>query len=262
MTSRILSTIDYGDRGEVRIVADGAALAESAASILLEIVGQTEDHTPAIALSGGSTPKQMGKLLTMPHASEAIRDSPAHFFWGDERWVPLTDPESNAGEAMRGFLEPAGVDASQIHPYRIDGISPDESADLYAEWLLPWAPSHNALPVLDLVFLGMGDDGHTLSLFPGTAAIHETHRWVVPNDVPKLNTTRLTMTAPVVNSARNVVFLIGGAGKAERLAAVLDGPLDVDALPSQIIRPSGGPIWLVDSAAAAQLARRPGANDG
>jgi 6-phosphogluconolactonase len=263
MNNRILATIDYGERGEVRLVANAEALAAVAAAILLDVVNRTRGKTGAVALSGGSTPKAMGVILAQAPASEALRDSTAHFFWGDERWVPLSDPESNAGEAIRGWLEPAGVPSSRIHPFRIDRITPEESADLYAEWLLPWAPNERSFPRLDLVFLGMGDDGHTLSLFPGTAAIHETHRWVVPNDVPKLNTTRLTMTAPVVNAARQVVFLVGGSGKADRLAAVLDGPVDVDLLPSQIIRPiSGGPIWLIDEAAAAKLAKLPEAIRG
>ncbi len=256
MSTRVLKTIDYGERGEVQIVADGAALAAEAASILLEVVERTSHRAGAVALSGGSTPKQMGKLLAGESMRDQIAASSIHFFWGDERWVPLSDPESNAGEALRGFLTPAGVKPSHIHPFRIGDITPDESANLYAEWLLPWAPNVNSFPILDVVFLGMGDDGHTLSLFPGTKAIHETHRWVVPNDVPKLNTTRLTITAPVVNAARKVVFLVGGASKADRLTGVLDGPVDVDLLPSQIIRPlAGGPIWLIDEAAAANLSK-------
>jgi len=263
VSNRIHSTIDYGGRGEVRIVPDGAALAAEAAAILLDVVAQTNGQPGAIALSGGSTPKNMGKLLAAPDASAQIANSTAHFFWGDERWVPLSDPESNAGEALRGWLEPAGVGSDRIHPFRVDQITPDESADLYAEWLAPWAANDHSLPVLDLVFLGMGDDGHTLSLFPGTPAIQERQRWVVTNHVPKLNATRLTLTAPVVNAARQVVFLVGGAGKADRLASVLDGPVDVDRQPSQIIRPvTGGPIWLIDNAAAAKLAKLPAAVRG
>jgi 6-phosphogluconolactonase len=256
VNNRILAAIDYGERGEVRIVANGQALAAEAAAILLDVVDRTKGKTGAVALSGGSTPKSMGKLLAEAPARDRLRESTIHFFWGDERWVPLSDPESNAGEAIRGWLEPDGVAPSRIHPFRVDRITPEESADLYAEWLLPWAANERSYPRLDLVFLGMGDDGHTLSLFPGTDAIHEAHRWVVPNHVPKLNTTRLTMTAPVVNAARQVVFLVSGAGKADRLAAVLDGPVDVDLLPSQIIRPvAGGPVWLIDEAAAANLAK-------
>lgn len=263
MTHRIHATIDYGARGEVRIVPDGAALAAEAAAMLLDVLAQTKEQRAAVALSGGSTPKKMGELLAEPGARARIKDSTAHFFWGDERWVPLAQPESNAGEAMRGWLEPAGVSRDRIHPFRVERITPEESADLYAEWLAPWAANDRSLPVLDLVFLGMGDDGHTLSLFPGTAAVQERQRWVVANYVPKLNAMRLTMTAPVVNAARKVVFLVGGASKAERLAAVLDGPIDVDLQPSQIIRPiNGGPIWLVDEAAAANLAKLPEAKRG
>jgi 6-phosphogluconolactonase len=263
VTTPTHATIDYGARGEVWIVPDGGALAIEAATLLLDVLVETRGRRGAIALSGGSTPKQMGKLLAEPAARALITGSTAHFFWGDERWVPLTDPESNAGEALRGWLEPAGVGRDRVHPYRVDRITPEESADLYAEWLAPWAANDNSLPVLDLVFLGMGGDGHTLSLFPGTAAVQERQRWVVANHVPKLNTVRLTMTAPVINAARKVVFLAGGASKAARLASVLDGPIDVDLQPSQIIRPiNGGPIWMIDEAAAANLAKLPEAKRG
>lgn len=258
MSSRSLGRIDYAERGEVRIVADAAALAAEAAAVLIDVVEKTQAETGAVALSGGSTPKHMGALLAQSPYRETLANSTTHFFWGDERWVPLSDPESNAGEAIRSFLKPAGVSPTRIHPYLTENILPEESAGLYADWLLPWAANEHGFPQLSLVFLGMGDDGHTLSLFPGTEAIHETRCWVVPNQVPKLGAVRLTMTAPVVNAALEVVFLVGGAGKAERLASVLDGPIDVDLQPSQIIRPAvGGPIWLVDQAAASKLAKLP-----
>jgi 6-phosphogluconolactonase len=255
LSSRIQNVIDYGERGVVKIVKDGDALAAEAAAILIDVIERTQGKAGAV---GGSTPKKMGALLAESPYKEKVADSTVNFFWGDERWVPLSDPESNAGEALRAFLEPDGVDPARIHPFETEHATPEESADRYAEALRPWAASDATYPVLDLVFLGMGDDGHTLSLFPHTSAIHETRRWVVANEVPKLKTVRLTMTAPVVNAAREVVFLVGGGGKADRLASVLDGPVNVDAQPSQIIRPkSGGPVWLVDEAAAAKLAKRP-----
>lgn len=256
MSSRIQRVIDYGERGVVKIVKDGDALAAEAAAILIDVIERTRGNNGAVALSGGSTPKKMSALLAKPPYDERVANSTVNFFWGDERWVPLSDQENNAGEALRGFLEPDRVDPTRIHPFETEGVSPDESAAKIAQALRPWARGGADFPTLDLVFLGMGDDGHTLSLFPHTAAIHETRRWVVSNQVPKLNTVRMTMTAPVVNAAREVVFLIGGAGKADRLASVLDGPVDVDEQPSQIIRPaSGGPVWLIDEAAAAKLAK-------
>ena len=130
------------------------------------------------------------------------------------------------------------------------------AAEMYATQIRTVFGETDGLARFDLVFLGMGDDGHTLSLFPGTSAVAETERLVVANPVEKLDTVRLTMTAPLVNAAHRVVFLVGGAGKADRLAEVLDGPVDIDRLPCQIIRPTGGElIWLVDAAAAAGLAR-------
>lgn len=254
--------IDYAERGTVRVYADGEALARAAAELLAQTVTDSTGHA-YIALSGGSTPKRMGQLLAAAPFRETIAWRDIEFFWGDERFVPEESPESNSGEARRTFLDHVEVEPGRINPFPTNLRDASLAAEMYATQLKTVFNETDTTPRFDLVFLGMGDDGHTLSLFPGTAAIHETEHFAVANYVPKLDTTRLTLTARVVNAARTVAFLVGGAGKAETLAKVLDGPVDVDMLPSQIIRPEDGALlWLVDEAAAAKLSRQSEPTDG
>jgi 6-phosphogluconolactonase len=175
------------------------------------------------------------------------------FVWGDERTVPLESPDNNAGVAMRGYLDHVEATPGRVHPWQTE-LDPGVAAKNYEALLGERLPLSNGLPRFDLVLLGMGDDGHTASLFPHTAALTETDRKAVANNVPQLNTTRLTLTAPVINNAGLVVFLIAGAGKANRLAEVIEGPTDSSRLPSQLIRPENGRlIWLLDEAAAGGL---------
>ena len=256
MTNEV-RTLDYGDRGSVVVVPDGDALANMAANLLLTSAEEATaaGHRALIALSGGSTPKKMGELLAMAPLIERIPWDNLEIFWGDERWVPLADPESNAGEAIRGFLDQAPIDPEHIHPFATEGISPEDSAAAM-ERTVRDLQGNADVPRFDLILLGMGDDGHTASLFPGTAAVHETGRLVVSHHVDKLDTTRLTFTPRLLNAALKVAFLVGGEGKAEMLAKVLDGPVDVDTMPSQAIHPASGHLtWIVDEAAASQLAR-------
>jgi 6-phosphogluconolactonase len=250
------ASFDYGPRGQVVVVRDPAELARETVDLALTtvIAAQAERRWSHAALSGGSTPKAMGEVLRRQPYRDLVAWHYLHVFWGDERWVPLSSPESNAGEAKRIFLDYVPIPASQVHPCETEGITPDESAARYSELIWSLVPNEGGMPRFDLIFLGMGDDGHTASLFPHTAALHETEKIVVANDVPKLETTRLTFTPPLLNAARQVVFLVAGAGKAQRLKEVLEGPEQVDELPSQMVRPVAGElIWLVDRAAASGL---------
>jgi len=256
--TNILDSLDYGERGRVLIVEDATALARAAAELVIATVHDAVDRDgdATIALSGGSTPKEMGRLLAQESYRERLPWENVHVFWGDERWVPLESPENNAGEAKRAYLDSVGIPAANVHPFQTVGITPEQSATQYEAIIRSGVrDGTSGVPAFDLVLLGMCDDGHTASLFPGTAAIHEKERLVVSHEVPKLNATRLTMTPPLLNAGLNVVFLAAGAGKAERLAEVLEGPVDVDQLPSQVVRPKGGPTWIVDRAAAASLAK-------
>jgi len=254
-------TIDYGERGTVVVVKDGDELAATAAETLISTIAAAaaEDRDAIVALSGGSTPKKMGALLRTPDYADRVHWDRMQVFWGDERWVSLSDPESNAGEALRGFLEAVPIPAENVHPWETDpGTDPAAAADRYERLIREITRTEDGAPRFDLIFLGMGDDGHTLSLFPHTAAVREHARLAIENEVPKLNATRLTFTPTLANAAGLAVFLLAGAGKAERLHQVLDGPIQVDETPCQIIRPTDGElIWLVDEAAAADLERTP-----
>lgn len=249
-------TIDYGKRGHVLVVADGNALARKAAETLASAIDGVagQGREALVALSGGSTPKQMGSLLREAPFAGAVPWDRVHMFWGDERAVPLEDPESNAGEALRRFIDAVGVPSSHVHTWDSEADDLEAAAEAYAATIREVGGVD--LPIFDLVFLGMGDDGHTLSLFPHTSAIRQAATLTATNRVDKLDTTRLTMTAPLVNNAAVIVFLVGGSGKAETLHAVLDGDTDVDTYPSQIIRPTHGRlVWVIDEAAAAHLQR-------
>lgn len=256
---RVERTIDYGERGQVIVVPDGDALARLAAETLASVIAEAraQGRSAAIALSGGSTPKKMGELLVSPPYIERVHWDAAEIFWGDERFVPLADSESNAGEALRTFLQHVPIPDERVHPFETEFDDPGVAAERYERDLRAVVPLREGVPTFDLILLGMGDDGHTASLFPGTAAIHEDRRLVIAHRIERLDAIRLTLTPPVLNAARQVVFLVGGSGKADTLHAVLDGELDVDRLPSQVVRPiSGSLLWVIDEAAATRLDRR------
>lgn len=244
------------ERGDVWMYADAEALAHAAAALFHAVTATAAQtrNLAYVALSGGSTPLRMGEILAAPPYRETVPWSAVELFWGDERWVPAADASSNYGTAKQTLLDHVAVDPSRVNPVPTDATDPRIAAQMYSAQLKTVFGTVAEVPRFDLVFLGMGDDGHTASLFPGTPAIHVTEELVVANYVPKLDTYRITMTPPLLNAAREVVFLVSGAGKAEILAAVLTGPKRVDELPSQIIAPEHGRVrWLVDEAAAAKL---------
>ncbi len=237
----------------IRIAPDVNALARTAAETIQNIaetaIGETGRFS--IALSGGSTPKTLFELLASAY-KDRIDWSKTDIFWSDERCVPPDDVDSNYHMARETLLDRVPLPASNI--YRIKGeLPPDDGAAHYEEILRAYF--YGQLPRFDLILLGMGDDGHTASLFPGTAVLTEQVRWVVPNHVSTVKQTwRITFTAPVINNAANVMFLVAGAGKAERLKQVLQGEYRPIELPSQLIKPTNGTlIWAVDQAAASLL---------
>src|SRR5690606_983517 len=176
-------------------------------------------------------------------------------FWGDERTVPPDHPDSNYRMAKEALLDFVALPASNVH--RISGeLEPARAAAEYEQTLRSFFAKRAGKTRFDLILLGMGDDGHTASLFPDTEALNETERLVVANHVPKLDTWRITLTAPIINDAAHVAFLVAGAGKAAVLKRVLQGPRQPHKLPSQLIQPVDGElVWLLDKAAASELDR-------
>lgn len=206
----------------------------------------------SVALSGGSTPKKLHVLL----ASNAYKDktdwSKWHFFMGDDRFVPYEDERSNAKMCYETLLNHVPVPEDQIHFYQTENIQPADSAAAYEKMLRGY---YEGKPSgIDLIILGMGDDGHTLSLFPHQPIIHETEKWVDSFWLEAQNMYRITMTHPVANQAASIAFLVAGAGKQKALKAVLEGAYEPEVYPSQIIKPVSGDLhWFVDEAAAALL---------
>jgi 6-phosphogluconolactonase len=209
-----------------------------------------------IAISGGSTPKAAFELLADPSQPWRWRMpwENLELYWVDERGVGPDDAESNYRMTCEAMLDQAPLRPEQIH--RMEGeLNPEEAAMRYESDLRSsFHLEGDERPQFDLVALGMGPDGHTASLFPHTAALHERSRLVVANHVPQKDTWRITLTWPVINHASSVFFLIAGADKAEILKEVLTGPRDPESLPSQLIWPSSGILTLIlDKAAAALL---------
>jgi 6-phosphogluconolactonase len=241
----------------VRTYVDLNALADAAAQVFVDAATSAIKAKGSffVALSGGSTPRTLFSMLAQPPYHDQVNWSRAHIFWGDERCVPPTDPESNYRMAREALLFHVPVSSHQVYRMPGEAADPNAGAALYEMALRrAFALAPGQLPRFDLILLGMGPDGHTASLFPHTAALGVTNRLVVANRVDKLNTTRLTLTYPVINAAALVVFLVAGADKADALAAVLQGPRQPEELPSQGIAPANGAVlWLVDRAAAAGL---------
>jgi 6-phosphogluconolactonase len=232
-----------------------AAAAEEVVRAAKEAVAQRGRFT--IALSGGSTPKSLYNLLAT-NARNALPWERMFFFWGDERHVPPTDPDSNYRMADETLLSKIPVAAANV--FRIPAENPDAAAvaAAYEQTLRKFFQlGPEQFPTFDLILLGMGPDGHTASLFPGTKALQEKKRLVVANWVEKLKTSRITLTLPVLNAARSVAFLVSGTDKASVLRAVLEEDVPAEQYPSKLVRPTEGKlIWLVDRAAASALSSK------
>jgi 6-phosphogluconolactonase len=208
-----------------------------------------------IALAGGSTPRPLYEHLAL---DPDIDWRKWHLFWGDERSVPPTGAESNYQMVRASLLDRLATAPGLVVRVQAE-LAPAEAALRYEQSIRELVPSFvtertGFLPRFDMVVLGMGDDGHTASLFPHTKALHETERLVVANAVPQLDTTRITFTYPLINAARRILILVSGANKAKALRQVISGPYNPEQLPIQKISPVDGQIfWLVDEAAFAEI---------
>jgi 6-phosphogluconolactonase len=245
----------------VEVHADSAALVTAAADRVRRAADEAVRARGrfTIALAGGSTPRRLyAALAEMPADPPAIRWRQVHVFWGDERTVPPDHADSNYRMAREAMLDRLAIPDDQIHRMKGEYLDTAHAAREYEHDLVEcFGLTAGDRPRFDLILLGMGPDGHTASLFPGTAALGERDRLVVSNHVPVFETDRLTLTVPAINAARAVVFLVEGASKAPMLHEVLEGPRDPNRLPSQLIAPADGTLtWMVDAAAAANLTRR------
>jgi 6-phosphogluconolactonase len=232
-----------------------AAAAEEVVRAANEAVAQRGRFT--IALAGGSTPKSLYNLLAT-NARTALPWDRMFFFWGDERHVPPTDSDSNYRMADEAMLAKIPVPAANVFRMKTENPEAAAVAEDYEQTLRKFFQLEpGQLPTFDLILLGMGPDGHTASLFPGTAALQEKSRLVLANWVEKMKTYRITLTLPVLNAARCVIFLVSGTDKAPALHAVLEEDVAGEQYPAKLVRPTQGKvIWLVDRAAASSLSSK------
>jgi len=236
---------------EVKIFKDLTELAEAVAGEFIRIGNQaiSEKGRFSTALAGGSTPRKAYQLVTESHGDN-LDWSQVHFFWGDERCVPPDRPESNYKMAYDTLLKYVSVPESNIN--RMKGeLEPHQAAEKYQKNLHAFFKDS---PGFDLVLLGMGSDGHTASLFPGTGAVFEKHHWVRAYFIPKIDAWRITLTPAIINQSEHVIFMVSGARKASSLKEVLESPQQPERFPAQIIQPEKGTLtWMIDEEAAKML---------
>jgi 6-phosphogluconolactonase len=243
---------------EIRILADGAAIAKRAAQEFVQAAAAAVRARGSfnVALAGGSTPKALYSLLVNdPTLRSQVPWDKIHLFFGDERHVAPDHPDSNFRMATEAMISKSPLKPEQVT--RIKGEYPDadQAALEYEKALREYFKLRDGeYPRFDLVLAGMGNEGHTLSLFPGTKALHADGRMVVRNWIGKLYTERITLTAPAASNAAQIIFMVTGADKAPALKAVLEGPFEPEQLPAQLLQPINGKLlWLVDTAAGSML---------
>ena len=237
-------------QGAVRVFPDLERLSRGVAEALVSLAraGVAARGGYRIALAGGSTPTTLYRLLATEFRDQ-VPWSQVHCFWGDERYVPPADPRSNAGRARAALLDHLPIPASQVHPMETDHPDPATAARAYEAVLRQHLPDRG--PAFDLTLLGLGSDGHTASLFPGTPALEEGERRVVATRVPADPPDRLTLTLPLLNRSRVVFFLVSGAAKGPAVAAILrDRDAAAARYPAARIRPRERLCWFLDAAAA------------
>jgi 6-phosphogluconolactonase len=243
----------------VQVFPDPESVARAAAEAIVEAATEAADRSGrfVVALSGGSTPRSLYHHLAAPGFADRMPWDAFHVFWGDERCVPPFDPDSDYRMAKEAMLDHVPISPGRVH--RIRGEDPpDQAAEDYERVLRRSFGVAEGPPIrqdgarFDLVLLGMGEDGHTASLFPASGAVHETQRWVIRVEADVSPRNRVSVTTPVLNAAARKLFLVTGVGKAPTLSRVLEGPRDPDVLPAQAIEDAE---WFVDASAASMLSR-------
>lgn len=245
---------------DILIAHDPEEWVETARNLVLEIGAQAvQDHGRfVIALSGGNTPERVYRALSSSSNMDRLDWTSTIFFFSDERCVPPDHPQSNFALADRALFQPLSIHPDQVHRMHGEAPDPERAAREYERHLRTdcRGPS-DSWPSFDLVLLGIGHDGHTASIFPGTSAVEERTRWVTVGQAPSGIPTRLTLTLGVINQASVVLFLVTGADKAATVKQILEpGSAAERRVPAALVKPERGRlIWLLDATAAAQLAK-------
>lgn len=238
---------------ELHVCKDYNVLCQHITDWMVEFIGKTLSTKErfSIALTGGNTAKKLYTILASDEYKNKIDWSRADIFIGDERFVPYADERCNARMIRETLLDHVAADESHIHFMQTENMSAETAANQYEEVLQHYFNKNNAAATFDLVLLGMGDDAHTLSLFPGQKdAINEQTKWCTYLWLEQQNMYRITLTAPIVNAAKALAFIVSGSGKATALNNVLHKPYKPETYPSQIIKPTNGELhWFVDDAA-------------
>lgn len=244
-------------RREILVCSDLGEVSQRAAELFVTLAAEAISASGrfTVALSGGSTPRALYSLLASDQFRERVPWSKMHLFWGDERCVPPDHHDSNYRMTRESLLDKVPISDENIHRMLAEREDHNQAAAEYEQTLKAFfGLEAGKLPRFDLIWLGMGEDGHTASLFPGTVALDVTDRLAVANYVEKFKAHRLTLTAPVINHAANVVFLISGESKASVLREVLEGERQPHRWPSQLIQPLEGKLlFIVDRPATSEL---------
>ena len=238
---------------ELQVLPTVEALSQAAARFIAELARERIQAQGrfTIALSGGSTPHHLYQVLASPEYAQSIAWDRWHVFWSDERCVPPDHKDSNYRMAREALLDHVPLPPNQVHRMRGEATPQDAAEEYEKELRQLFQPSE---PVLDLVLLGIGEDGHTASLFPGTDALREERRLVVANRVAQINTHRITFTLPLINMANAIAFLVSGAPKAQALRQVVEPGSNEDPLPAGLVRPGTGSVhWFLDNDASSRL---------
>ena len=245
-------TID--PKNKIEVYDSPELLGKAAAEFIIKLADESVSARGkfSISLSGGSTPEQLFVLLSSADYKSRMPWTRTFVFWGDERYVPLDDKQNNAHVAKTLLLNKVGIPASNVFVIPVNLEPATETAKAYEQTLKSFFG--DGLPQFDLIMLGIGENAHTASLFPNTPVIHENKAWVSALYIEEVKMYRVTLTAPVINNARNVLFLAAGDSKAEVLKTVLTSPYQPEKYPAQLISPVNGNLfWFIDKKAAALL---------
>jgi len=240
----------------VAVSHDAQSANAVAADMIVGLARQTvsEGRNFTLALSGGSTPKKLFELLASPQWQSKVPWDKIDFFWGDERYVPISDPSSNFRMTQEAMLSKVAIPQERIHRWLTEKPA-EEAAQLYDQEIRRVVPAGpNDVPQFDLILLGLGTNGHTASLFPYQPGLHEKTRLAFAEYIDEVKMQRLSFSAPLINAARQIVFLALGANKATVVREIVAGVFDPERLPAQLIRPASGKLtWILDSQSAGKL---------